>query len=254
MREEILKGKTAIITGGTRGIGKEMARVFTEAGAHVFVAGRNESAGKALVEQIKEVSFIQTDVSQAADVQNLINQVISETGRLDILVNNAGVQLEKTIEETTEEEWDMVMDSNLKSVFLCSKYAISHMRSQGGGKIINTASIDAYWVEPELGAYCTSKGGVVTLTKSIALDFAKDGITCNCICPGYIETEMTNHYMGLHENPQQARRELEAKHPVNRIGKPKDIAEAALWLASDQTNFITGQALTVDGGLTLGNV
>lgn len=237
MNEPRLKSRTAIVTGGTKGIGKSIAIKFTNEGADVFVVGRNEKTVKEVVKDTDgKISFIQADVSKPEEVKNLINQTIQQTGRIDILVNNAGIQLEQNIEHTSPEDWDNVMNVNLKGVFLCSKYAIPHMRNQGGGKIINTASIDAYWVEPNLGAYCTSKGGVISLTKSIALDFAKDGILCNCICPGYIETEMTESYMNINDDPDQARRQLEKNHPVQRIGKPEDIAELAYWLAKQESN------------------
>lgn len=255
MTEQKLANKTAIVTGGTKGIGKSIALTFADEGAHVIIVGRNGKAGEQVVTDTKgKISFIKADVSKPSEVQHLIRQTVQQTGRLDILVNNAGVQHEQTIEHTSLEDWDNVMDVNVKSVFLCSKYAIPHMRNQGGGKILNTASIDGYWAEPGLGAYSTSKGAVLSLTKSIALDFAHDGILCNAICPGYIETEMTESYMQTQNNPEQARQQLAASHPVQRIGKPEDIAEAAVWLSSQESNFITGQSITVDGGLTLGNI
>ncbi|WP_018922690.1 SDR family NAD(P)-dependent oxidoreductase [Salsuginibacillus kocurii] len=255
MEELKLKNKTAIVTGGTRGIGKAIAIKFACEGANVYIIGRDKQAGEKVVYDAQgQISFIQADVSKPDEVKNLIDQTAQQTGRLDILVNNAGVQHEQTIEHTSPEDWDKVMDINVKSVFLCSKYAIPHMRDQGGGKIINTASIDGYWAEPNLGAYCTSKGGVMSLTKSIAIDFAQDGILCNCICPGYIETEMTASYIKTQSDPEQARNQLANRHPVQRIGKPEDIAEAAFWLATQESNFVTGQSITVDGGLTLGNI
>ncbi|KGX90018.1 SDR family NAD(P)-dependent oxidoreductase [Pontibacillus marinus] len=255
MNELKLKNKIAIVTGGTKGIGKAIATKFAYEGASVFIVGRNKQAGEKVVKETQgQISFIQADVSKPDEVKKLVDQTVQQTGRLDILVNNAGVQHEQNIEHTSPEDWDKVMNVNLKSVFLCSKYAIPHMRHQGGGKIINTASIDGYWAEPNLGAYCTSKGGVLSLTKSIALDFARDGVLCNCICPGYIETEMTESYMNAQSDPEHARNQLANRHPVQRMGKPEDIAEAAFWLAIQESNFVTGQSITVDGGLTLGNI
>src|SRR5699024_1061816 len=255
MSTQKINNQPAIVTGGTKGIGKALATAFAEEAAQVFIIGRNETAGDKIARLLSDIiTFVKANVSEPTDGPIIINNTMQQTGRLDILINNAGTQYERTIEDTSPDEWDNVMNVNLKSVFLCSKYAIPIMRKQGGGKIINTASIDSYWAEPNLGAYSASKGGVLSLTKSIALDFASDGILCNCICPGYIATDMTEKYMQTTNNPEQTRQKLENNHPVGRMGTPKDIAATALWLAQDESNFITGQSITVDGGLTLGNI
>jgi NAD(P)-dependent dehydrogenase (short-subunit alcohol dehydrogenase family) len=254
MNGEMLKNKTAIITGGTSGIGKQIAAQFGKEGATVIIAGRNASKWENMEPEYKPfLHFMQADVSKSDQVKKLIDYAFSINNRLDILVNNAGIQYERNIEDTPEEDWDLVLETNLKSVFLCSKYAIPHLRAQGGGSIINISSVDGFWAEPLLGAYCASKGGILALTKSIALDFGKDGIRCNSICPGYIETEMLTQYFNAQENPEAARRKVVNEHPLQRIGTPKDVALMAVWLASEDASFATGQSFVIDGGLTTGH-
>lgn len=166
---------------------------------------------------------------------------------MDILVNNAGVELEKGIEDTSEEEWDWLMSINLKGVFLCCKLAIPPMRRQGGGAIINIGSYDGFQADPGLVAYCASKGGVHALSRAIAVDHGKDGIRCNVICPGWIKTAMMKAYL---DSQSDAESLLIAQHPIGRVGQPTDIANLALWLASDESSFATGQLFVHDGGLT----
>ena len=175
-------------------------------------------------------------------------------GRLDILVNNAAVQLEETIEDTSAQQWDELMGVNLKGPFLCSKHAIPAMRKAGGGSIVNLASVNGFWVEPGLGAYCTAKGGVITMTRAIAAEFGRDGIRCNCICPGYVDTGMAGRYLESQPDPEKARAEVATLHAVGRIGQPQDIAACARFLASDAGSFATGASFVMDGGLSLGVV
>lgn len=247
-----LERKAALITGGSSGIGKQIAIAFAKEGASVVIAGRNVDKGKRVAEHYN-LKFIQADVSMPDQAKHLIDTVYSMYGRLDILVNNAGVQYERTIEDTPPEDWDRVLNINLKSVYLCSKYAIPYMRSQGGGSIINMSSVDGFWAEPMLGAYCASKGGVIALTKSIALDFGRDQVRCNCICPGYIETEMLADYFRAQEDPEASRDKVAREHPLRRLGRPEDVASMAVWLASDESSFTSGQSFVTDGGLTSGH-
>lgn len=242
-----LNDKTAIVTGGTRGIGRAIAARFAQEGAQVVVAARDEPDPP-----LSHANIIShcADVSKASDVAVLVDFTIKRFGRLDILVNNAGVELEKGIEDTSEEEWDWLMSINLKGVFLCCKSVIPPMRQQGGGTIINIGSYDGFQADPGLVAYCASKGGVHALSRAIAVDHGKDGIRCNVICPGWIKTEMMKDYLDSQSDSENAEALLIAQHPIGRVGEPTDIANLALWLASDESSFATGQLFVHDGGLT----
>ncbi|MDH3690256.1 MAG: glucose 1-dehydrogenase [Gammaproteobacteria bacterium] len=247
-----LEGKTAIVTGGTRGIGRAIVERFVREGAHVVVAGRGELR-LPFTTGADRVDFQRADVSMSEDVVRLIQYASDRTKRLDILINNAGIEMEKTVEHTTEDEWDQLMGVNLKGVFLCSKYAIPHMRQQGGGVIINLASISALVADKGLAAYNASKAGVTGLTRSIAVDHGEDGIRCNAICPGWIETDMLKQTFSVAADPEAARRAAISRHPVGRLGCPEDIANMALWLSCDESEFVTGQCFTADGGLIAGS-
>ncbi len=240
-----LEGKVAIVTGGTRGIGRAIVRRFTEEGAHVVTSARSapeEGSSEA------HPDFVRGDVGNAADVRAIFEHALRRFGRLDVLVNNAAVQIEKDIEHTSEAEWDALMAVNLKGVFLCCREALAPMRAAGGGSIINIGSYDGFVADPGLAAYCASKGGVHALTRAIAVDHGKDGIRCNVICPGWIRTEMMDAY--LHSLPPGSERGIIDQHLLGRLGRPEDIANLALWLASDESSFATGQLHVHDGGLT----
>ncbi len=248
-----LNGKVALITGGTRGIGYSTALLFLNEGAKVAISGRSKRQGKKAIlklksEGFKHVIFIQGDVSNSTDVERMIEAVVKQFGRLDVLINNAGIWSTGTVEDIAEADWDRVIDVNLKGVFLCSKYALPFLKMTKG-VIVNMASSDGLVAEPECVAYCASKGGVVLLTKAMALDHAKEGIRVNCVCPGDIMTPMIEQDLTQSGIPRQEYLKREAEsHPIGRIGEPEEVAKAVLFLASDDSSFITGTALSVDGG------
>jgi NAD(P)-dependent dehydrogenase (short-subunit alcohol dehydrogenase family) len=248
-----LKGKVALITGGTRGIGYATALLFLKEGAKVTITGRSEKHGKEAIDKLKnegfkDVVFIQGDVSNSADAKRMIQATVNRLGQLDILFNNAGIWIEGTAETMSESNWDNVIDVNLKGSFLCSKYALPYLK-ETKGVIVNTASCDGLVAEPKCVAYCASKGGIVLLTKAMALDHAKEGIRVNCVCPGAIMTPMLKQ--GLpRSRPKREKyfKETAEAHPMGRIGEPEEVAKAVLFLASDDSSFITGVAISVDGG------
>lgn len=247
-----LENKVALVTGGTSGIGEATAILFAQEGAHVVITGRNAQRGNAVVARIQKSNskaiFVEADVRLAKDCERTLEQTISTFRRLDILFNNAGVFFAHTILDCSEEEWDMQIDINLKGTFLMSKAALPHMIKQGHGVIIHNSSGWGLVGGDKAVAYCASKGGVVLLTKAMAIDHGPQGIRVNCICPGDVETPML---------PEDARlRGLNwkdylagcANRPLGRIGTADEIAQAALFLASDDSSFMTGAALVVDGG------
>ncbi|MBI2660835.1 SDR family oxidoreductase [Candidatus Woesearchaeota archaeon] len=247
-----LEGKVAVITGSGRGIGKGIALEFAKEGCNVVISdykGSNE--GKSAVEDMKSMGvgsiFVKADVSKEKDVRNLVRQAVKKFGKLDIFVNNAGILVSGTALQLTEKDWDRQMAVNLKGVFFGTKYAVEQMKKQGrGGRIINIASIAGIVGFPGISAYCASKGGVTEFTREAALDHAKDGITVNAINPGVIVTDMTKGML----NDRPTKRNLMKNTPVGRFGQPADIGNAAVFLASDKSSFITGHNLVVDGGWT----
>jgi NAD(P)-dependent dehydrogenase (short-subunit alcohol dehydrogenase family) len=245
-----LKNKVALVTGGTSGIGEAVALLFAKEGAAVAITGRNKERGDAIVKQIGKALFIPADVRKSADCQRAVDETLKAFGRLDILFNNAGIFLPQTALECSEEEWDLQLDINLKGTFLMSKCALEPMIKQGSGVIVNNSSGWGLVGGDKAVAYCASKGGVVLLTKAMAVDHGRQGIRVNCICPGDVDTPML---------PEDARmRGLDWKaylagcenRPMGRIGTPDEIAKAVLFLASDDSSFMTGAALVVDGGGT----
>jgi NAD(P)-dependent dehydrogenase (short-subunit alcohol dehydrogenase family) len=247
-----LKDKVALITGGTSGIGEATAALFAEEGAKVAITGRDEKRGHSVVERIVkkgyEAMFVRCDVRRADECQHSVARAMDRFGKLDILFNNAGVFYPDTVVDCTEEEWDLQLDINLKGIFLMSKAVLPSMIAQGGGVVINNSSGWGIVGGDSAVAYCASKGGVVLLTKAMAIDHGPHGIRVNCICPGDVDTPML---------PEDARmRGLNwadylagcARRPLGRIGTPHEIAEAALFLASEDSSFMTGASLVVDGG------
>jgi NAD(P)-dependent dehydrogenase (short-subunit alcohol dehydrogenase family) len=253
-----IAGRTAIVTGAATGIGRGIAEHFARAGANVLLCDVATDAGAAVASALADdglaARFLAADVSDPDAGQLMTQAALEQWGALDILVNNAAVQVEKTIEDTDPTEWDRLMNVNLKGVYLCSRAAIPVMREGGGGSIVNIASVNGFWVEPGLGAYSAAKGGVITLTRSTAADFGRDGIRCNCICPGYVDTGMASRYLDSQSDPEAARAEVALLHAVGRVGQPADVAACAQFLASDAAAFVTGAAFVVDGGLSLGVV
>lgn len=248
-----LRDKVTIITGGNRGIGLATAKLFIENGARVAITGRDENAGRAALESLHDAMFIQGDVTQNADCERIVNETVRAFGRLDILFNNAGIILRnRNVEATTEEEWDATFDTNVKSIFLMSRAALPHLRKIGESAIINTSSYVGLVGFPGLAAYAASKGAVVNLTRAMALDHARENIRVNCICPGSVETDMIHAAWKLYGNTAEAARVWAAKHPLNRIAAPDEIARLVLFLASAESSFITGAAIPIDGGITAG--
>jgi len=243
-----LKNKVAIITGAGSGIGKGIAFVFVEEGGKVVVADWSERDGKETVEQIHkkggEAVFVKTDVSQAKDIDKMVKTCLNKFGRIDILVNNAGILKSKPLHETSEQDWDTVLNVNLKSVFLGCRKVIPEMIKQGNGKIINIVSIAGLVGFDQIGSYCASKGGIIALTREMALEYAPKKINVNCIAPGIIKTAMTKDMLDDPDTKQF----LENSTLYPRLGEPEDIAMAAVYLASNESDFVNGEILVVDGG------
>lgn len=248
-----LKGRVAIITGGNSGIDRATALLFAREGAKVVVAGRNAARGKKVVDEITEhggrAIFVKTDVSKSSDARAMVEKTIATFGRVDILFNNAALSPVGTVLTTSEKEWREVIDTNINGTFLCTRYALPHMIKQKRGVIINTGSINSLMAMRDEAAYDASKGGVLMLTRATAMDFAKDNVRVNCICPGAIETPMLRDIPSKAPNPKEAEAELARKHTLGRIGDPEEVAKVALFLASDDSSFVTGSVVAVDGGM-----
>jgi NAD(P)-dependent dehydrogenase (short-subunit alcohol dehydrogenase family) len=247
-----LDGKVVLVTGAGSGIGRATALACAREGARIVAADIVEDGGHETVNMIKgnggEVTFARTDVTRAADVEALMSAAINAYGRIDCAHNNAGIEgMLATTADYPEDDWDRVMAVNLKGVWLCMKYEIPHMLRQGGGAIVNTASLAGLVGAKRMPAYVASKHGVAGLTKTAALEYARSGIRVNAVCPGIIHTPMVERIF-LSRRPDVEER-LAASNPFGRIGKPEEVAEAVLWLCSDAASFVTGHTMTVDGGL-----
>lgn len=251
-----LKGKVAIITGGASGMGKAASILFAREGANVVVADLNAPGGEEVAKLATEAGskavFQRTDVSQEADIEALVARALSEFGRLDITFNNAGIGgAVGPLEFVSVEDWDRTQNVCLRGVFLGIKHSVGPMRDVGGGSIISTASIAGIDGYPNLHAYCAAKAGVVNLTRSASIEFARDKIRVNCIAPGGISTPIV---YGMAQNKDAAEQMLARGQPYPKAGQPEDIANAALFLASDESEFVTGHTLVVDGGATAGAI
>ncbi|MGQ9572625.1 MAG: SDR family oxidoreductase, partial [Dehalococcoidia bacterium] len=251
-----LRDKVALVTGSGSGIGKATALLFGREGAKVMSVDLNGDTARATASEITaaggQADSLQADVSVAADVERMIGTTVERFGRLDVLVNNAGIEVIMPIVQVPEEMWDRLIDVNLKGVFLGCKYAIPQMIRQGGGAIVNTASIAGLRGFATFGTYSASKGGVVLLTKTLAVEYARFNIRINCVCPGIIRTPMVDRGLLAVPEPEAALERFEQAHPMGRLGEPEEVAQAMLFLASDEASFITGVPLPVDGGIYAG--
>ena len=249
-----LDARVALVTGGGSGIGRASAVVFAREGAKVVVTDVDEDGGQETVRIIESAGgtarFVRADVSQAAEVAALVEQTVSTYGRLDYALNNAGIQGDiKQTAECSQENWDRIIATNLTGVWLCMKHEIPHMLNQGGGAIVNTSSNFGLVGSNGMPAYSASKHGVLGLTKTAALEYAKSGIRVNAVCPGPVQTPLVDKVLAAQpELGDQIIKAIEAREPVGRMGQPEEIAEAVVWLCSDAASFVTGTAMSVDGG------
>lgn len=238
--------ETVIVTGAASGIGRSMAEAFRDEGATVF-------GGDITPEGIPEgCRAHRVDVSDERQVTALVDAAVQETGRVDVLCNNAGIGSTTDVLDCSTEEWDRVFAVNARGVFVGTKSALPHMLDRGKGAIVNTASVAGMVGLRDRAAYCASKGAVIAFTKQVAIQYAGTGVRCNCICPGTVETPWVEGLLSQAEDPVTRRAELVARQPAGRLGSPDEVAEAALYLASDAAGFVTGSALVIDGGLTAG--
>jgi NAD(P)-dependent dehydrogenase (short-subunit alcohol dehydrogenase family) len=247
-----LEGKVALITGGTSGIGSATAIRFAGEGAAVAITGRNSERGEQVVKDIVanggEALFIRSDVRSSEDCRHAVDQTLERFGKIDVLFNNAGVFHPKSIPDCTEEEWDETIDSSLKGAFLMSKYVLPSMIKQGSGSIIHTSSGWGILGGDRAAAYCAAKGGLIVMAKAMAIDHGPDGIRVNCVCPGDVLTPMLPDDAAKRGMSWDDYAVGAADRPLGRIGTAEDIANAVLYLASDESSFVTGEALVVDGG------
>jgi len=246
-----LKDKVCLVTGGGSGMGRATCLLFAAEGAKVAVADILASAARAVAAQIGPAAIaIEVDVAQSAGVRAMIDTTVREFGRLDVLINNAGYGIPGSVTETSEDDWDKLMAVNVNGVFYGCKYAIPVMKKQGGGVIVSTASIVANVGIPNRAAYCASKGAVLALTRAMALDHVADNIRVNCVGPGTTDSAYFDDLLKKSDRPEELRRQLEARQPMDRMARPEEIANAFLFLASNESSYCTGSMLVVDGGFT----
>lgn len=243
-----LKEKVAIVTGGNRGLGRAIAIGLAEAGADIIIVSRNVEKNKAVEDEIKALGrkciSISTDLMKKESIDNMVEEAIKQFGKIDILVNNAGVSTTNFAFDVTEEDWDMIMDLNVKSLFFCSTAVAKHMKEQGSGKIINLASVAGAVGDVGISPYTASKGAVINLTRSLALEWVRYNIQVNAIGPAYIETDMNRDAL----RNEKVYNKIVGKTPMNRLGKPEELKGAVLLLASEASSYMTGQTIFVDGG------
>ncbi len=239
------KDKVVIVTGGASGIGEASARAFTREGAKVVIADFADH-GQALADELgaDKALFIKIDVTDSEAVQAMITQTVAQFGRLDVMFANAGIAADGPIDELEESAWQRTIDINLGGVYLCDKYAIQQFLKQGGGVIVNCGSIHSHVGKRGVTAYAAAKGGVKLLTQTLGIEYGAKGIRVNAVCPGYIDTPLLSHI------PDDAKEKLVALHPMGRLGRAEEVANAVLFLASDEASFVTGSSLMVDGGYT----
>jgi NAD(P)-dependent dehydrogenase (short-subunit alcohol dehydrogenase family) len=250
-----LKDRVVVITGSGAGIGRASAIEFGKEGARVVVAEIDFTKAQETAAQIRTAGgvalAVATDVSNPDSVQNLVQKTIETFSEVHTVFNNAAIQVNKTVEDTTFEEWNREMAVNLGGIFLCSKYFLHHLR-RTRGNIINMASVNGFFVEPMCAGYCATKGAIIALTKAMAIDHGKEGIRVNCICPGYIDAGLAEGYFQVQPDPAAARLAAGKLHALWRIGRPEEVGRLAVFLASDEASFMTGSAVVVDGGFGSG--
>lgn len=250
-----LQNRSVVITGSGSGIGRACALKFAEEGANIVVADINQDAAEETVHQIKTAGgkafAVKADVADPDSVALLVEATIKQYGKINALVNNAAIQVNKTIADTTFEEWNAQMAINVGGVFLCSKLFLPHLKATKGC-IVSMSSVNGYFVEPSCAGYCATKAAIIGLTKAMAIDHGHEGIRVNCICPGYIDAGLAEGYFQSQPDPAQARVDAGKLHALWRIGRPEEVARVAVFLASDDASFVTGSAYVVDGGFGSG--
>lgn len=249
-----LAGKVALITGGGTGIGRAIAMAFAREGASVAVAGRRLEKVKEVASEIEKLGGaalpLQCDVTRTKDAERAISETAKKFGTLNVLVNNAGTLSVSTVDTISEDDWDRVITVNLKGPFLMSRAALKEFRKNGGGTIVNIGSVLGLVAMKDRAAYCASKGGVTMLTKAMALDHAHENVRVNCICPSIVETELVKGLFDDSERGERLKQSRMGTIPLGRFGKPADVAELAVFLASEESSWLTGAAIPLDGGLT----
>jgi len=247
--------KAVIVTGGAKGIGLGCVGVFCRLGAMVAIVDRDAEAGKRAAAQAPSEGgrplFVEADISTDAGARRAVDEAVSAFGRLDALVNNAGTHISKDVLDQTEEEWDRLLDTNLKSCFLCSKHALPAL-IDSGGSIVNMSSMVGLVGQSRAAAYSATKGGMVAMTRGMALDYAPRGVRVNAVCPGWVETPLVEEWFAQQPDPEAARRYILSAHPLGRIATVEEIGRVVAFLASSDASFVTGVALPVDGAVTLG--
>jgi NAD(P)-dependent dehydrogenase (short-subunit alcohol dehydrogenase family) len=242
-----LQGRCAVVTGVGSGLGQAIARELAAEGADVVGCDIADAAGEATMRGLGD--YFHADVSRESDVEALVAHAVGRHGRLHIMVNNAAIQIERELAETTEEQLDRILGVNLKGVFFGCKHAVRAMRPAGGGSIVNVASILGLVGDGILAAYCAAKGGVLGITRATAVQYGRDGVRCNAVCPGDIDTPLVQAYFDTADDPEALRAEVSAEYPLERIAQPREIARTVVFLAGDDASFMSGQPLVVDGGL-----
>lgn len=247
--------KNVVITGAGSGIGRACALEFAKEGANIIVADVNIEGANETVEQITKLKrnaiAVKADVSNPESVQNLVKETLEAYSSIHSLVNNAAIQVNKTVEDTSFEEWNAQLSVNIGGVFLCSKYFLPHLKKTKGS-IVNMSSVNGFFVEPTCAGYCATKAAIIGLTKAMAIDHGHEGIRVNCICPGYIDAGLAEGYFQSQPDPARARTEAGKLHALWRIGEPGEVGKVAVFLASDDASFVTGASMVVDGGFGSG--